>query len=242
MMVLSMDEIYAHSSDMLAQMAGKAGGPGFRTFVCLDAIIILCGGVMTAIVGVSGLLTRLAKDKVLPEALATKNSRDAPYCAIITFVLIAISLFLAIFDPKDPNGINKFGGVFAISFLSVLITFAFGAIFLKLYRPKLARLVISTWSQIGLSLSTVLIGFIGKSNLTELFYTTASLRFVVVILLLGNIILTPEVFYLFLAYLSGLVSVASYMFMRVDVLSFMVWMVSCGVFPNKTFHVKDKNI
>jgi amino acid transporter len=162
MMSLSMEEIYAHPSEMLAVMADKIAGPSFRTFICIDAIIVLCGGVMTAIVGVSGLLTRLAKDKVLPEVLSHTNCQNASYVAIITFVITAITLFLAIFDPEDPTGINNFGGVFAISFVSVLIAFAYGAITLKLYRPRLARLAISSWWQIVVSLISVTVGFIGK--------------------------------------------------------------------------------
>ena len=41
----------------------------------------------------------------------------------------------------------------------------------------------------------------------------------------GNIALTPEVFYLFLAYLSGFVFVVVCMFMRVEIIRFVIWMV-----------------
>ncbi len=200
-MVLDMDTIRAHPSDMLAVMADQLGGRGFSTFVCIDAVLVLCGGVMTAIVGVSGLLGRLAKDNVLPSVLARKNYRGAPYVAIIVFTGISVTLFLAIYDPTDPTAISNFGGVFAISFVAVLIVFAFGSIMLKLYRPKIARLVIAKWWQIGISLVAVCAGWV------------------------GNITLTPYVFYLFLAYLSVFVAVVSYMFLRVEILSFGIWMV-----------------
>ena len=42
---------------------------------------------------------------------------------------------------------------------------------------------------------------------------------------IGNIALTPSVFYLFLAYLSGFVFVVVCMFMRVEIIRFVVWMV-----------------
>ena len=42
----------------------------------------------------------------------------------------------------------------------------------------------------------------------------------------GNIVLTPSVFTLFLIYLSGFLSVTIYMFMKVEVFSFGIWMVS----------------
>jgi len=37
---------------------------GFETFITIDAVIILCGGVLTAYVGITGLLRRMAQDKV----------------------------------------------------------------------------------------------------------------------------------------------------------------------------------
>lgn len=161
LMVLPLPEIYAHPSDMLAVMARKVGGNGFYTMLNVDAVIILCGGVLTAMVGVSGLLSRLASDHIIPEVLATKNSRKAPYLAITTFTVLAISLFLAIFNPTNPTAINDFGGVFAIAFLSVLISFATAAVLLKLYRPWLARRVVASWWQVLLSLFAVVAGFIG---------------------------------------------------------------------------------
>ena len=46
-----METIYAHPSDMLAVMAGTLGGDVFHTIMCVDAVVILCGGVLTAIIG-----------------------------------------------------------------------------------------------------------------------------------------------------------------------------------------------
>ena len=112
-------------------------------------------------IGVSGLIKRLAKDKVLPLFLARVNAQGTAYLAIICFVALCMSLFLAIFNPANPTAINKFGGVFAIAFLSVLLVFATGAVLLKLYRAKLARMVIAKWWQIFFSLAAVFVGFIG---------------------------------------------------------------------------------
>jgi amino acid transporter len=152
--------------------------------------------------GVSGLLKRLANDLVMPKFLAQTNSRGAAHMAIITFVIVSMSLFLAIFNPDEPKAIGDFGGVFAISFLSVLVAFAAAAVLLKLYRARLARMVIAKWWHIILSLCAVSAG------------------------LLGNIILTPTVFELFVIYLSGFLAVVIYMSTKVEVFSFGIWMVS----------------
>ena len=42
---------------------------------------------------------------------------------------------------------------------------------------------------------------------------------------LGNIVLTPSVFNLFLIYLSGFLAVVVYMFTKVELFSFGIWMV-----------------
>jgi amino acid transporter len=161
MMVMPVNVIYQHPSDMLAVMAESLGGSPFRIVLCVDAFIVLCGGVLTAIVGVSALMCRLAGDNILPQYLATKNSRGAPYVSILIFTGLSMSLFLAIFNPSDPTAINNFGGVFAIAFLSTLVAFALSTILLKLHRSRLARRMIARWWEIVLSLVAVTSGLIG---------------------------------------------------------------------------------
>lgn len=162
MMVLPMEVILAHPSDMLAVMADRLGGEQFKYFLCIDAVLVLCGGVLTAIIGVTGLIERMAKDRVVPKGLAAVSSWGSCYVAIISFSVFCIALFLCIFDPNNPTAINRFGGVFAISFLSVLACFAFATILLKLYRSKLARLVITKWWQVIVSFLAVILGIAGK--------------------------------------------------------------------------------
>lgn len=210
MMVLPLDTIYEHSGDMLAIMADKLGGERFRAAVCVDATIILCGAVLTSFIGIAGLLRRLAADSILPQALAIEDSRGTPSVAIIVFLVLSLSLFLAIYDPSNEHAIEDFGGVYAIAFLSVLVCFAMAAVMLKLYRPYLARRVIAKWWQVFCSLICVALGF------------------------LGNIILAPKVFFLFLAYLSGFIGVVALMFGRVEVLSIMIWMLRRILMTGKT--------
>ena len=201
-MVLPLDTIYAHPSNMLAVMAGELGGPVFRIIVTVDAVAILCGGVLTAIVGVSGLLNRLARDKVLPSFLQLTNRRSAPYASIVMFVAVAIALFQTIFNPANPTDIGKFGGVFAIAFLSVLCTFAVSAALLKLFRAQLPRMAVAKGWQVAFSFGSVFVG------------------------LVGNIVLTPGVFVYFIIYLSGFVVVIASMLSQVEIFSLAIWVVS----------------
>lgn len=202
MMCLPLQYIYDNPSDLLAAMGRKIGGEVFEKVVVVDAIIVLCGAVLTSYVGVSNLMRRLASDKVLPAFLGERNRRGSPYIAIIFFLLLCISLFTAVFDPKNPTGINNVGNVYAMSFLCVLTAFTYAAVMLKLFRPQMARLVISKWWEIWMSVVAVLTG------------------------LAGNLVLNPPIFVVFLEYLAGFLALISFMFLRVDILSYFIWMVS----------------
>jgi amino acid transporter len=202
MMVLPMEEIYAHPGELLAIMGEKLGGQSLATAVCVDAVLILAGAVLTSFVGVSGLLVRLARDKVIPDVVGWETSQGVPIVANFVFFAISASLFLVLFDPHDEAQIAAFGGVYAIAFLCVLTAFACSAVLVKLNRGNMARLVIARWWQIWLSLFCVLAG------------------------LVGNITLTPRVFVLFIIYVVAFGSVCGFMFLRVDVYSFAIWMVS----------------
>ena len=113
--------------------------------------------------GVSGLMKILANDEVLPSFLAATNSKGAAYMSIICFVLISMSLFVAIFDPVNPTAIVEFGGVYAIAFLSVLLMFVLGNITTKLCCPQLKRTVTAHWWEALFTLGAVSMGLVGES-------------------------------------------------------------------------------
>ena len=162
MFVLPLDDIYNHSGDLLAAMGNVVGGQGFRTFICVDSVMVLCGAVLTSYVGITGLVRRLAQDKVLPQFLLHTNTRGSNHWIVLCFFVLASSLFLAIFDPNNPTAINVFGGVYALAFLCVMFCFAIACISLKIQRPFMARLVVTKWWQIYLCISAVIIGIAGK--------------------------------------------------------------------------------
>lgn len=162
MMVMPLDEIYDHQSDLLAHMGDIVGGKVFKLVIVIDAVVVLMGGVLTAYVGVSSLLKTLAVDSILPSFLSWTNRRNAAYVSIIVFCCISISLFTFIFTPEDPKNIGGFGGVFAIAFLSVLISFLFANILIKLNRQHLPRLVIAKWWEVWFCSLTIGAGLLGK--------------------------------------------------------------------------------
>ncbi|CAN0447976.1 unnamed protein product, partial [Ectocarpus sp. 12 AP-2014] len=67
-------------------------GEVFAFWVSLDAFVVLSGAVLTAYVGISGLLARMAKDRCLPQFMLRKNKWRGTYHYIIFgFFLLATS-------------------------------------------------------------------------------------------------------------------------------------------------------
>ncbi|CAM9882560.1 unnamed protein product, partial [Ectocarpus sp. 8 AP-2014] len=106
--VLPMEEIIEYKHSMLAIMAKRVGywaggclglptpgldlGEVFAFWVSLDAFVVLSGAVLTAYVGISGLLARMAKDRCLPQFMLRKNKwRGTYHYTIFGFFLLATS-------------------------------------------------------------------------------------------------------------------------------------------------------
>jgi amino acid transporter len=58
---------------VLANMAMKVAGEWLQIWVSIDAFMVLSGAVITAFVGVTGLITRLAGDRCLPQVHSHMN-------------------------------------------------------------------------------------------------------------------------------------------------------------------------
>ena len=80
-------------------------------------MIVLAGSVLTAYVGVTGLMRRLALDRVLPAVfMRTNKLRGTPHWIIIGFFVLTASLYLLL-AAGSSNGeqqMNDLGGVYAL--------------------------------------------------------------------------------------------------------------------------------
>ncbi len=75
--VCSRQELLSHPNDILVVMGHKSGGSWLGHLVAVDATIVLAGGVLTAYVGVGGLVKRLAMDRCLPQVLRPRQHTNA---------------------------------------------------------------------------------------------------------------------------------------------------------------------
>ena len=227
MMVVPMAVIYSHPSDLLAIVGFKAGGAGMQTFVCVDAVVVLAGAVLTSYVGVIGLFSRLSADGILPAFMRRLNTlRGTPHWTFLIFFLASTSLFLAIYSPTDTNAIVQLGGVYSISFLSVMAAFAVCNLLLKAQRADMPRLVIARpWGALCALRARArararAVAAATTSHLPACHHlAVVTLGMVMVVTgLVGNIIIGPEILVWFIIYVLALGFVVVVMFNKANLL------------------------
>jgi amino acid transporter len=100
--------------------------------------------VLTAFIGVNGLVRRLALDRSLPAFLLETNSlRGTNHWIALMFFGLCTSLFLIL-----KGEVGSLANVYSLSFLLVMALFAFGCMMLKFKRSDLKRDVRATWTQV----------------------------------------------------------------------------------------------
>jgi len=201
-----------NSGALLAKMGSAAAGKWLETLVIVDAVLVLSGAVLTAYVGVTGLVRRLALDRVLFQFLLAENKvRHTNHWIIIGFFIISTSLFLLV-----GNQINTLGGVYTTAFLCVMALFAVGNMLLKYKRSRLPREVIAPWPVVLFAFCAVVAG------------------------LVGNVIKNQDVMVYFILYFGLTLFVIMIMFMRVSILKIVVYF-SRIVFKSTYIHRSIEN-
>ena len=167
-----MSEILKHQNDLLAEM-GKYTLPATSNkwlpyLISADAFIVLSGAVLTAYVGITGLIRRMSYDRCLPMFLSSTNRwRKTNHFIIIGFFLLTSLLHFIV------NGnLDSLAGVYSLSFLSVMSLFAVGNMILKYKRGSLPRTIYAPWPHVVAGFLLVFIGLIGVIilNLPHIFY------------------------------------------------------------------------
>lgn len=177
-----------YQNTLLIEMASYVGGDWLAIVIGIDAFLVLSGAVLTSFVGVSGLLERMALDRILPPFFLKKNKKGSSYRIILIFLLLTISVLLI-----TKGNVTLLAGVYTISFLSVMALFAIGNILLKVKRNRLPRPEKASWGAILFAIIAVFIALIGNiimepdegvpSNLSVfLEYFVPSILFILVML------------------------------------------------------------
>ncbi|OQR90523.1 hypothetical protein THRCLA_09308 [Thraustotheca clavata] len=156
--VMPMSNINMFKNTVLSQMALVVGGQTLQTIVSIDAFIVLSGAVLTAYVGINGLVRRLASDHILPEFLLHENScRRTNHWILFGYFGIATSLVLVL-----EGNVETLSGVYTYAFLGLMTLFGTGCMLLKFKRADLRRDVIAPWWTCIVGVSLVIVAFFGN--------------------------------------------------------------------------------
>jgi len=120
------------SGALLAMMGKVAGGTWLEIWVIVDAAMVLTGAVLTAFVGYTGVTTRMAMDRLMPEEMVVSGKWFGTRHWIV-FSFWCLTSFLVVFS----NGsLEIMGGIYTLAFLCVMAFFAVGNMLIKVYRPE----------------------------------------------------------------------------------------------------------
>lgn len=151
-------EAIASAKDfLLADAAYSIGGTPLQFLVAIDAFLVLSGAVLTAFVGVGGLLYRMASDGCLPDFLTKVNKKGSYPRIVITFFLLCTSILLI-----TKGELLSLAGVYTISFLGVMFLFAIGNLILKETRTELKRTYYAPIIFVFIAAAATLSGIIGN--------------------------------------------------------------------------------
>ncbi len=188
--LLPLADIQDVPPDLLARMGEVAMGRELGLLVSLDAVLVLSGAVLTSFVGVTGLVRRMALDRVLPQFLLRENrTRGTNHWILVGFFVLCVSILVI-----TRGEISSLAGVYTLAFLSVMALFAIGNMLLKVKRAKLPRAVRASWPTVTIGLLAVLLG------------------------LVGNIILDPINVEIFETYFLATAALVALMFLRREIL------------------------
>lgn len=198
--VLDLGTLEAHHRDVLAKTAYDAGGKYFGLWISADAALVLAGSVLTAYVGVSGLVRRLALDRCLPQVLLAENRwRRTNHLIPISFFVMCTSLFVLL-----GGRVRSLANVYTLSFLCVMALFSVGNMMLKYKRGRIRRPVRATWPSCFAALAAVLVA------------------------LIGNVMLAPGHLIYFILYFAVVAGITTVMFERIRILKYFLYLVSQG--------------
>ena len=158
--IIPLGEVAGQETAFLSFMASRTGGSWLATIVSIDATLVLSGAVLTAFIGVSGLMKRMTLDRIFPQAILKENSKGSSPRILIVFYILCFSILFITAGQIEP-----LAGVYTISFLSVMAFFGFGNLLLKIKRARLPRPEKAAPIVVVLAITGILIALYGNVKL-----------------------------------------------------------------------------
>ena len=93
--IIPIAQLGDHKESLLAFLGHTAGGNWLSWLISIDAVLVLCGAVLTSFVGVTGLLKRMTLDRILPNYFLKENKSGSNYRIIISFLILCVSVLFS---------------------------------------------------------------------------------------------------------------------------------------------------
>ena len=165
--IIPLGELNGHRESLLSYLGHTTGGEWLSLLISVDAVLVLCGAVLTSFVGVSGLLKRMTLDRILPNYFLKENKRGSNYRIIVTFLILCISVLFV-----TQGHLESLAGVYTFSFLAVMALFGLGNLLLKFKRRKLPRPEKARGLAVVLAIAFIVAAFFGNIILNEEAFAT----------------------------------------------------------------------
>ncbi|KAG1139457.1 hypothetical protein G6F37_007277 [Rhizopus arrhizus] len=207
--------IQANSATAVSVLGQYAAGGSrwLRVWIMIDAVIVLCAGVLTGLIGAVGLVQRMSEDGILPKFFLIRNPITGSYQYIVlAFLILSVTLYAIV-----GGDTSSLSGVFAVAFLGSMSTFAVANILIKYKRDRLPR-------PVKVSLGTSLLVF-----------------FILLAALIGNIVIDPQIAEYFVIYFAVVLVVILIMLKRCWLWKLCYWLFDQMSFLHR-FHQASHRI
>lgn len=178
--------VIANSANAVSVLGEYAAGgeKWLRLWIMVDAVIVLCAGVLTGLIGAIGLIQRMASDGILPKFFLIRNKVTGSYQYIVlVFLILSVTLYAIV-----GGDTSSLSGVFAVAFLGSLSTFAVANITIKYKRGRLPRLsrvsLLTAMGTFGILLASLIGNIIIDPQIAEYFVIYFAVVLLVVLAML----------------------------------------------------------
>lgn len=173
-----------HQESLLSYLGQEAGGSWLATLISIDAVLVLCGAVLTSFIGVTGLMKRMTLDRIFPQFLIKENKRGSSPRILLLFFLMCLSVLMI-----TKGKLGPLAGVYTISFLLVMAYFGYGNLLLKIKRSKLFRPEIARPYVVVIAIIAIVMAIYGNISIHSE-YLVVFLQYFIPSILIINVLLS----------------------------------------------------
>ncbi|KAK0194213.1 AAAP amino acid permease [Armillaria mellea] len=163
-------QIILQADNVLSVLAQTSAGRWLRVWIVIDAIIVLCGGVLTGILSACELFEKLTNDRVLPQLFIHPFPFSrSPYVSVLSF-----AAFSGVIYATTGASLVIMSKIFSLVWLSVMALFPISLLLLKFNRGRLPRTPKTPVSTVVFTLAVVSTVFAGNITIDPITFRYGS--------------------------------------------------------------------